>query len=83
MGIGHRATIHINGDEIIVEYKIGWNGPYAELKVNGLKLDEKITRPVKFKVGENEDRIFELELKENLKPKWIIKVDDQKIGTLP
>ena len=83
IGIGRRAIIHINGDEIIVEYKSGWIEHYTELKINEFKLDEKITRSVKFKVGENEDRVFELRPKGWLKSQWIIKIDGQKVGKLP
>ncbi|MBC7108980.1 MAG: hypothetical protein H5T41_09415 [Methanomassiliicoccales archaeon] len=81
--LGRRAIVEVGGDVIQIDYKSGWLRYYTELKVNGFKLDQKITEPIKFRVGENEDHVFELEPKGWLRETWVIRIDGQEVGRLP
>ncbi len=81
--LGRRAIVEVGSDVIQIDYKSGRLRYYTELKVNGFKLDRKITEPIKFRVGENEDHVFELEPKGWSRKIWIIKINGQEIGRLP
>jgi len=76
--------IYIDGDVFEFTPK-GEFIPYLEIKVNGIPLNEKVRDSIKFRVGQNEDRVLEIERKFSIiwTARWIIKVDDQEIGRLP
>ncbi len=83
VALSKRAIIKVGGDIIQVDLKSEWLKYYTELRVNGFKLDQKIKEPIKFKVGENEDHMFELEPMGWLRSVWSIKIDGQEVGRLP
>jgi len=75
-----KVFISVDGDEIEVHIKPGLVGHYAEIKVNGFKLDEKVGKEgIVFKVGENESRKFELYGEGFLVEQWYFLVDDQLV----
>ena len=81
--LSRRAILEVGGDEIIIELKSGFLRNYIELTVNGFKLDQKIKRAVKFRVGQEEDKVLEIEPANFLSLSWKIKLDGREVGRLP
>ncbi|ASJ07208.1 hypothetical protein [Thermococcus pacificus] len=81
--LSKRVILEVDGDEIVMEFKSGLLKNYVELTVNGFKLDQKIKGPVKFRVGQNEDKVLEIEPIVFLNLAWKITLDGQFIGGVP
>lgn len=81
--LAKRAIIEVDNDVIQVDLKSGWLRYYVELKVNGFKLDQKVTGALKFRVGKDNSHVLELEPQGWLNYNWVIKIDGQIVGRLP
>jgi len=76
------ATLVVE-DDMIEAKLVAWGK--LELKVNGYRLDERLDHEVKFKAGQNENRIVEIKptrINWNAR-EWAFFVDGREVGRLP
>lgn len=79
-----RRKVIVKVDDDIVELMLGAGFRHPlYLTVNGFKLDQKVTGPLKFRIGKDESRVFAVEPIDWFRNRWAIFVDDKQIGTVP